>query len=165
MLVLLFTILILGNAATDQQAALTEVSHLKLRDQYGNEDSLAAHRGQVVVVMVVTAKRLRNIRPWEQNLREHFDQLEYLRITDVPSDPPGSYEQIASKLLERVPEGVPVLIDLDRRWATALGLDTERPNILLIDGNGKLVSAFRGRHSPDLAAEVIQELEAILASP
>jgi hypothetical protein len=114
--------------------------------------------------MVVTAKRLRNIRPWEQNLREHFDQLEYLRITDVPSDPPGSYEQIASKLLERVPEGVPVLIDLDRRWATVLGLDTERPNILLIDGNGKLVSAFRGRHSPELAAEVIRELEAILAS-
>lgn len=161
MLVLLLTVLMLGNIGLDQSADLSEFSQLKLRDQYGVEDSLAAHRGQVVVVMVVTAKRLRNIRPWERDLREHFENIEYLRIADVPSDSPATYESVARKLLERVPDGVSVLIDLDRRWATTLGLDTSRPNILVIDVEGELVSAHRGLHSPELAARVIEEVAAV----
>lgn len=162
MLALLLTILMLGNIGLDESADLGQLSQLNLRDQYGAEDSLAAHRGQVVVVMVVTAKRLRNIRPWERDLRERFEDIEYLRIADVPEDPPATYDEVAQKLVERVPEGVSVLIDLDRRWATTLGLDTSRPNILVFNSDGKLVSAHRGRHDPELAAQVLEGIEAVV---
>jgi hypothetical protein len=158
---LLFAALILGNIAGDPSRAVAEVSELSLRDQYGFEDSLAAHHGRVVVVMVVTAKRLRNIKPWESALRQQIEGVEYLRITDVPEETAAGHEQIADKLSERVPEGVSVLIDLERRWATALGLDTDRPNILLIDADGRLVETFRGKYNPDLAAAVIEELKKI----
>ncbi len=162
MTLLLLAALILGQAAENPpSSAVAELSGLKLRDQFGNEDHLAAHQGRVIVVMVVTAKRLRNIKPWESDLRQQVDGVEYLRITDVPEESPADLEQIADKLRERVPEEVPVLIDLERRWATALDLDTDRPNLLLIDARGRLVATFRGKHSPELASEVIEALKKI----
>jgi hypothetical protein len=163
MLALLLTVLALSPIAADEGTDLAELSAVTLVDQYGAEDALARHRGRVVVVMVVTAKRLRNIRPWERDLRERFeDAIDYLRITDVPEDSPATHERIAAKLVDRVPDGVSVLIDVERRWATALALDTSRPNILVIDGDNQLVSVHRGRHSPELAAEVIEGLKETL---
>jgi hypothetical protein len=145
------------------EVSIDDAAAVTLVDQYGVEDGLDRHRGRAVVVFVVTAKRLRNIRPWERDLRERFDEaIDYLRITDVPPDSPATYDRIAAKLIDRVPDGVSVLIDLERRWATALDLDTSRPNVLVIDGDGVLVSAHRGRHTPELAAEVIGNLKAIL---
>jgi Tfp pilus assembly protein PilN len=165
MTVLLLIAIVLGTTVTEQPARFDEISHVKLRDQYGHEKCLADHRGTVVVVTLVTAKRLRNIRPWEKELRQHFEAIDFLRITDVPEDSPASYQQIAEKLTERVPEGVSVLIDLDRLWATTLALDTDRPNLLLIDADGRLVESFRGKHSPDLAREVVEALQAIVGGP
>jgi hypothetical protein len=163
MLFFLVTALIFGSVPADHNADLDALRQLSLRDQHGTQDSLQAHEGQVLVVMVVTAKRLRNIRPWERDIREQLGDVDFLRITDVPDDSTATYERIAKKLQERVPEEISGLIDVERRWATALGLDTGRPNILLIDGDGTLVAAYRGRHSPELAATVIDELRAIRA--
>lgn len=165
MVVLLLIAMVLGATDTDQPAGFDEISHVKLRDQYGHEECLADHRGKVVVVTVVTAKRLRNIRPWEEELRQHFEEIDFLRITDVPEDSPASHQEIAERLMERVPEGVSVLIDLDRLWATALALDTERPNLLLIDADGRLIESFRGKHSPELAREVVGAVQVILGGP
>lgn len=163
MLIILLSVLMLSSIPADQNAALDAVRQLSLPDQHGTEDSLQAHEGKVLVVLVVTAQRLRNIRPWERDIREQFEDVDILRITDVADDSPATYERIATKLQERVPEEISVLIDIERRWATALGLDTGRPNILLIDGGGTLVAAYRGRHSPELAAAVIDELRSMLA--
>ena len=165
MTVFLLIAMVLAATATDQPARFDEISHVKLRDQYGHEACLADHRGKIVVVMVVTANRLRNIRPWEEELRQHFEEIDFLRITDVPEESPASYQQIAEKLMERVPEGVSVLIDLDRLWATTLELDTERPNLLLIDADGNLIGGFRGKHSPELAREIVEALQVVLDGP
>jgi len=40
----------------------------------------------------------------------------------------------------------------------ALEEPTTRPDILLIDAGGTLVADFRGRHDPELAAEVVEIL-------
>lgn len=150
-------------AANDAPAELAVIAPVTLVDQHGAEGDLARHRGRVVVAMVVTAKRLRNIRPWERDLREHFgDRLVYLRITDVPEDSPATLEKISGKLAERVPDGVSVLIDIDRVWASGLHLDTARPNILVINSGGELVASYRGRHEAALAAKVIDDLKGLL---
>jgi hypothetical protein len=154
--------LILGT--TIAETATAEVVDLPLKDQYGVEDSLAAHRGQVTVVIVVTAKRLRNIRPWEEALRERFDTITFLRITDVPEDSSATFDQVAAKLEERVPEGVSVLIDMDRVWADALALDTGRPNVLIFDADGHLVTSQRGKYSPELVSEIISALETLVTA-
>ena len=162
MTLLLLAAVIFGQAVElTQSIAVNELSELRLRDQYGDEDSLAAYRGQVVVVMVVTARRLRNIKPWEADLREQMEGVQYLRIADVPEGSPADSDQVAEKLRERVPDEVPVLIDMERRWATTLVLDTDRPNLLLVDARGRLVATFRGRYTPQLAADVIEALKKI----
>jgi hypothetical protein len=164
MLALVLVVFSLATMTHVGNSGLAAVSGVTLVDQYGGEDSLASHRGRTVVVMVVTAKRLRNIRPWERNLREHFgDAIDYVRITDVGEDSAASVERISSKLAERVPEGVSVLIDTKRVWATALDLDTSRPNVLVIDGGGNLRSSHHGRFSPELAAPVIEDLKEIVS--
>jgi len=142
-----------------------EVAELVLPDQRGDRDSLSAHRGKVVVVMVVTAQRLRNLKGWERDLRERFEELEFLRVADVPEDPPVTYRDVADKLAARVPEEVAVLIDIDRRWSSALDLDTGRPNILLIDRQGHLIARFRGRPEPELVEEVSLRIEELLRGP
>lgn len=138
------------------------LAELKLRDQYGREDSLAAHRGQVVLVTVVHAKRLRKLKSWEAALRERLADVHYLRIADVPAEPPVTHEEVAQKLRERVPEEVPILIDLQRLWAHALSLDTEQPNLLIFDRGGQLVSTYRGSRTPALEADVRRDLEKLL---
>jgi hypothetical protein len=139
-----------------------ELSELKLLDQHGVEDSLAAHRGHVAVVMVVDARRLRNLKAWEKKLRERYDDLHYVRVADVAEDPPVPYEEVAEKLSRRVPAEVPVLIDVERRWSRALELDTRRPNLLIFDRRGALVASFRGLRSPEPLAEVYQALDSLV---
>jgi len=152
---MLLASILLAAAALGQAPA---VAGLELADQYGVTDSLDAHRDHVVVVMVVTAKRLRNLKGWEKELRARYDDLHYLRIADVPGEPPVTHEQVARKLAKRVPEDVPILIDIDRRWAEELQLDTGRPNLLLIDRDGRLIANFRGRMDPPLLEEVLAAL-------
>ena len=164
MLALLLAVVTLAAPAA-VGAAIDAVATVELPDQYGETDSLAAHRGRVVLVLVVTAKRLRTIRPWEEDLRQRFEGLDILRVTDVPADSKASPGQVAEKLRERVPEGVSVLLDLERRWATALGLDTATPNLLVIGPDGELVDAFAGRHDAELADRVAAALARPLEAP
>jgi len=140
------------------------VAELELTDQYGNSDSLSAHRNHVVVAMVVTAKRLRNLKSWEKSLREHYEDVHFLRIADVPAEPSVTLDRVARKLRGRVPEDVPILIDVERHWAQALDLDTGRPNLLLIDRDGKLRAAFRGRSEPELLDEVQTAMKSLVNS-
>jgi hypothetical protein len=164
MLALLLAVVTLAAPAAGG-APIDAVSTIELPGLDGETDSLAAHRGRVVLVLVVTAKRLRTIRPWEEDLRQRFEGLEVLRVTDVPADSKASLDRVAGKLRERVPDGVSVLLDLERRWATALGLDTGTPNLLVIGRDGALLDAFAGRHDPELADRVAASLARRLESP
>jgi hypothetical protein len=147
------------------QDVVEAVAGLQFRDQYGGEDSLAEHRGHVVVVMAVTAKRLRNIKPWERHLRERVDGVHFLRVTDVPAGSKATRSSVAARLRERVPEGVSVLIDMDRVWATELELDTGRPNLLIVDRDGRLIATFRGLFRPELLEPVVDVLQQALEEP
>jgi hypothetical protein len=156
---MLLASILLGAAVLGQAPS---VADLELTDQNGASDSLAAHRDHVVLVMVVTAKRLRNLKAWEKELREPYEGIHYLRIADVPEAPPVTHEQVARKLAARVPEGVPILIDLERRWSREMELDTGRPNLLLFDRHGRLSAAFRGRMEPALLDEVRAALDRLV---
>lgn len=121
------------------------VTDLELRDQHGHSDRLSSHRNQNVMVMLVTVRRLPTLKPWEKHLRERFDDLQFLRIADVPDSYPVNIDQIAEKLRERAPQQIAILIDKERRWAKALALDTSEPQLLLFDKAGKLLGHFQGR--------------------
>lgn len=136
---------------------------VELPDQLGGSGSVAAHRGEVTVAMVVTAARLRNLKAWQRDLQERVEGVIFVLIADVPSDPPVTLERVVVKLKEKVPEEVPVLIDLERLWATELGLDTGRPNILLFDRDGFLVESVRGLAGEDVVASAARRLEELLA--
>lgn len=142
-----------------------DLNGIELRDQHGGKDTLAAHQGEVVVVMVVTARRLRNLKGWERDLRERYEELRFMRVVDVPADPPVSYEDVAGKLAKRVPEGIEVLIDMERSWARALDLDTARPNLLLFNRDGDLVARTRGRAKKELVEQFAGRIEALLEAP
>lgn len=152
----------LSAAPPDDSPDIGPLAALGLRDQYGQTDSLEAHRGQVVLVTVVHARRLRKLKSWEKALRERLDEVHYLRIADVPTGPPVKYEDVAEKLRKRVPEEVSILIDLEGRWAEALELDTSQPNLLIFDRSGRLVSSYRGGRNRFLEAYVSRDLEKLL---
>ena len=140
-------------------------SELVLMDQFGEVGQVAMHKGDVVVVIVVTARRLRTVKPWEQALLERYGDLQTVLVADVPDEPPSSYERVAAKLVQRVPEGVRVLIDLDRVWASELSLDTSRPNLLLLDPEGRLVTSHAGRWSPEGGRELFAAIDHLVDRP
>lgn len=158
----LLLVLVLGAALPAESKDVGALADLVLRDQRGGEDSLRAHEGRVVLVTVVNARRLRKLKGWEQALRERLEGVDYLRVADVPQDPPVTFDEVAEKLGERVPEDVAVLIDLEGEWARALDLDTDQPNLLVFDREGRLVSAYRGARNPYLEAYVSRDLETLL---
>lgn len=151
-------------ASASDVSEVPAAAALELPDQLGGSDSVAAHRDNVAVVMVVTARRLRNLKGWQKELQERFESVHFVLIADVPADPPVTFDQVADKLGQRIPEEVPVLIDLERRWATELGLDTERPNLLLFDRQGRLVASFSGRKESALVDRVSEALADLVGS-
>jgi hypothetical protein len=153
---MLLASVLLAASLASQPAAPAE---LELIDQHGVADSLAAHRGRVTLVMVVTVRRLRNLKAWETELLERREGIDFLRIADIPADPPATRERVARKLSSRVPDEVSILIDLDRRWAREMNLDTGRPNLLLFDREGELAATFRGRMEPELLEEVLAAID------
>ncbi len=124
-----------------------------LLDQFGVPGSLAENAGSVQVVIVVSAKRLRRIKPWERALREQFGDLPVLRVADLPRTSSATHEQVAGKLAKRLPPDLSVLIDLEGRWAGTHGLDTSVPNLLLFAGNGQLIAREAGMFSASGFAE------------
>ena len=130
-----------------------------LVDQFGREDGLGRYRGATVVALVVTAKRLRALKGWELELHKRCAGLSFLRVADVPAEPPVTWERVAGKLRERVPREVPIGIDLERSWAATYGLDTSEVNVLVFGPEGELAARFRGRRSKSLVEQVVAAVE------
>jgi hypothetical protein len=137
-----------------QVALATPPAPPALRDQLGRAGGLEQHRGTTVVALVVTAKRLRSLKGWQVELDKRLTSVAYLRVADIPKEPPVDYERVAAKLRERVPDEVPIGIDLARSWATSYDLDTGEVNLLVFDPRGELAARFRGRRSQALVAQV-----------
>lgn len=139
-------------------AGMTALSEAQMPDQHGGRDSLAAHRGNAVVVVVVDARRLGTVRRWEQDLLTRFPKLHILTVADVNEKRPTTVERVASVLGRRVPAEVTVSIDIERLWAREFELDTSAPNLIIFAPDGTLVARFRGRWTAELAAEVGKSL-------
>lgn len=137
---------ILASVALAALAAPNAADLPSLPDQFGNDVSLDTDAGRVRVAIVVSARKLRRIKPWEKAMREEFPDLVVIRVADVPRSSPTDYDNVAEKLRKRLPEDVPVAIDLEGEWATALGLDTSVPNVLVFDADGKLAYQQSGMY-------------------
>lgn len=146
-------------------AATGDVGSVRLPDQFGGEDSLASHRGEVVVLILVSVRKLSAIGRWQERLHEAHPEASFLRIADVPEEPPADPERVAAMLRKRAPPEAPVLMDFERRWAGALALDTAQPNVLLFGRDGALAAQYRGRWSPELGEAVAARLGELLAGP
>lgn len=142
-------------------AGLGALTDARLPDQHGGSDSLAAHRGHAVVVVVVDARRLGTVRKWEQELLTQFPKLHVLTVADVNETRPTTLERVSGVLAKRVPREVTVLIDMQRLWAQEFTLDTSAPNLVLFDAGGAVAGRFRGRYSAELAEEVGRQVGAL----
>ena len=136
-----------------------------LVDQYGAASSVADQRGQVVVAIIVSARTLRQLRKWEEALRERHKSLRYARIADVDEKVQPSWAEVAATLRGRVPEGVAVSIDTARVWAGELALETRRPNLLLFGRDGALAARFRGSYTDQEFARVSAVVDSLLGRP
>jgi len=147
-------------------AQMLEPSSVTLADQYGRRDRLEVYSGEAVVVIVVSAQRLRKLKKWEIAIRERYPSLRIVRIADVEADdPPPTYEAVAERLRERVPEEISVWIDMDRVWETEFNLDTSMPNLLVLDADGSVRGTVRGRFSPESFAELSRTLDDLRVVP
>jgi hypothetical protein len=140
-------------------------STLEFKDQAGQTRRVTASNGSPTLVIIVTARRLRTVRPWQRAVLERWEDLQAVLIADVPSTPPPDYERVAKKLSQRVPEGVSVLIDIDRVWASEFDLDTSKPQLLVLDIDGELIYSLSGRWKPELEGELFSVLEPLMEEP
>jgi hypothetical protein len=139
--------------------ARAEVAVLDLLDQFGSPGGLNGEGATLQVAIVVSAKRLRRIKPWERALRERDPVVPLVRVADVPTTTPTEYDQVAAKLRKRLPEDVRVLVDLEGRWASTFELDTSVPNLLVFDGGGTLLARHQGMYSKALFDAFYADLE------
>ena len=147
-----------------QAAEAPEALLAPLRELRAGSDSLAARRGTPQVVFVVSASRLRRVKDWEAQLDRRVRGVAFLRVADVPPEPGRprpSHEDVAATLSKRVPAGVRVLIDVERRFAETLALDTREVNVLLFDAALGSVGRARGRPSGENLERVVARLLAL----
>ena len=135
-----------------------------LRDQHGRPGPAGAALEKAHAVFVVSARRLRRVREWQKELDRRVEGVSYLRVADVPPEadrPPARFEDVAEELRKRVPADVAVLVDLERRFAGRLDLDTREVNVLLFDASGAMVGRLRGRPTAAAADEAASRLLAL----
>jgi hypothetical protein len=159
------TLLILLSSVSLAAQSGGEESVVPLRDQFGVARGLDQHSGQVQIAIVVTAKKLRRLKPWERAIRENYPDLPVLRVADVPVTAPTEHEQVAEKLRKRLPEDVVVLIDLDGVWSQRYQLDVSVPNLLVFDARGELRSVHSGLYKSAAFAAFQQDLDGLLDEP
>jgi hypothetical protein len=150
----LATVLGGGTASSGAEGPVNDVV---LLDQHGNGDSLGAHRGRLVVALVVQSRRLRQLKGWELRIREALEDPEavhFLRVADIRPGRGTTRARVVAKLEGRVPPDVSILIDLAGEWREGLGLDTSKPNVLLFDVDGRLVHRILGPVSPSVATQL-----------
>ena len=151
---LLCTLLLAGGMAAHAAPA-------PLPDQNDQLLSLADYPDQTVLAIVVSGRKLRHIKKWEEGIRKVYPQLTSVRIADITDDPRPSQEQVAEKLRKRAPADVRIMIDIENLWATEYQLDTSEPCLLLFDDNGQVIAQFRGRANKDRLNEVMVVLAEI----
>ena len=144
-------------------AAGTGSDALPLRDQFGNTDSLASHRGAIVVAIVVDVGRLSTIQRWGEELGKRHPDLHFLNVAEMPAEGQVDMARVEATLQKRVPATVAVLIDVERHWASTYSLDTAAPNLLVFDREGKLAGQVRGRFSDERDASITALIDALLA--
>jgi len=132
-----------------------------LPDQNDQLLSLADYPNQTVLAIVVSGRKLRHIKKWEEGIRKVYPQLTSVRVADITDEPRPSQEQVAEKLRKRAPADVRIMIDMDNLWATEYELDTSEPCLLLFDDNGQVIAQFRGRANKDRLNEVMVVLAEI----
>ena len=132
--------------AVQAEPGVAQVDHeqLSLIDQFGETGGLATNAEGLQVAIVVSAKRLRRLKPWEQAIREIDTVVPIVRVADVPRSAPTEYESVAEKLRKRLPPDVNVLVDLEGVWAATYALDVNVPNVLIFDGAGTLLAVHSG---------------------
>ena len=145
-------------------ARAADVSSLTLRDQYGGMDGLQTDGDGLQIAIVVSAKRLRRIRPWEEAIRRIDEDVRLIRVADVPRTAPTDFDAVAEKLAKRLPESLLVLIDLDGAWVTAFDLDSSVPNVLIFDGSGTLLARHSGMYKARLFAPLEADLRNLTAA-
>jgi hypothetical protein len=131
-------------AVVQAQPSQVAPEQLALIDQYGETGGLATDADGLQVAIVVSAKRLRRLKPWEEAIREIDTDVPIVRVADVPRTAPTEYESVAEKLRKRLPADVNVLVDLQGVWAAAYALDVNVPNVLIFDGSGTLLAVHSG---------------------
>ena len=146
-----------ADPALDAEVAV-DPEQLTLIDQFGEAGGLATNVDGLQVAIVVTAKRLRRLKSWEQAIREIDSEVPIVRVADVPRTAPTEYESVAEKLRKRLPPDVNVLVDLDGIWATAYALDVNVPNVLIFNGTGTLVAVHSGMFKKSYAAALKADL-------
>lgn len=136
-----------------------------LPDQFGELSGLDPQAAVEQLVIVVSAKRLRRLKPWERELREQYPDLPILRVADVPVSGSADADAVAEKLRKRLPEDVAVLMDLDGVWAEAYQLDTSVPNLLLFSADLELLVQHSGFYRRAEFDSFREALDAVLTAP
>lgn len=145
------------SSPADAEVAV-DPDQLILTDQFGERGGLAAGLDGLQVAIVVSAKRLRRLKPWEQAIRAIDTEVPIVRVADVPRTAPTEYESVAEKLRKRLPPDVNVLVDLDGVWASAYALDVNVPNVLIFNGAGRLVAVHSGMYRKSYAEALKADL-------
>jgi hypothetical protein len=143
---------LLAATATEAPPAWTSAA---LADQHGRAISAGDLRGRPAVVLLVTARRARLLKAWEQALAG-LDDVGLLRVVDVP--PGGKAAEVARMLRRRAPARVRVAVDAERVLARALALDPVEPHAVVLDAGGRVVATVRGRGKPAEAEAVRRAL-------
>ena len=150
--------LLLG-ASGAHAADSEQLARLALMDQFGAPGGLVNDADGLQVAIVVSAKRLRRLKAWEQAIRQIDTDVPIVRVADVPRTAPTEYESVAEKLRKRLPEDVNVLVDLEGVWAETYTLDVNVPNVLIFDGAGTLLATHSGMFKKSYAEALEADLD------
>ena len=142
----------------------------KLRDQDGNEHSLAGYRGQVVVLYFYPKDETPGCTKQACSMRDHFAEIraEGATILGISTDSAEAHQ--AFRANHELP--FPLLVDADAKMATAYGAWGDKVlygrhsigmtrSTFIVGPDGKLLRVWKRATAAEHGAKILEALRAL----
>ncbi|MFQ5719892.1 MAG: RND family transporter [Acidobacteriota bacterium] len=163
---LLVGVLVAGPVlAAAVQTRTARGSSALMTDQFGDEDGIEAHHGDVIVLLHGTALDLRRMKNWENRLLGDADaDVTVLRAIDArPLMGKKTDAEVRHRLKLRVPDRIRILVDWKGTLQTRYQLPDEGVSVSVFDRDASLCTTLSGPVSDAGLASARAVLSAVSA--
>ncbi len=143
------------------------VAAFEMKDQHGKVHKYEGKGGKPAVFLVAGRDGVQSNIRWDGWISSRYrEKVDLYRVLDLTGVPRLFESIVVQRTRENTgPDGPPVLLDWDCRFASLMALSEKESTVILTDREGKVRLALRGVPEGEAVAKVARTLDPLVGGP